>query len=456
VPSQDQDLVQELVARIATLEKTLEEERNNHQNFAKVEPMPDICLVNLPSGSSILTGSTNVITSSISPSPIPQNLRLPSVPDEEDRRDKRDASSSALLRDEVYTTLTAHAQLSFGHHGEFVGRGSFICALYSVSSVNYRLLRRNNMYPREQMSVGPTARFLYATSTNATSACRDTTLGLSSIPPAEREHLIQSLPPKPVATVSFHRFFTKDNWRFGIPEQWFQTACAQMWTALEYPTHDNMQINANWLSLFFAVLAIAVNNSCHSNDSSRADDNRGVEPTDRYFMYAMTARRIAEDDYLNKPNVSIMASAADGTGIGCLAVPLLCCYLAQRGRVSEAWKLVGSGIRTAEAIGMHRDPEWIRWQVMSKDEIHLRRTAWWGLVIWDKYVFVYRNCTQTESSFARMYSYLLGRPHMVRKSVADVAIPSYIEPDGSANRFNRGLVLFTQLADIAEETLEKV
>jgi Fungal specific transcription factor domain len=347
--------------------------------------LPDTSL-NSPSGSSTLT-STDVITPSISPSPIPQNfrVRLPSVPQEDDERDRRDTSPSVFLGDEVYSALTALAQLSFGHHGEFVGRGSFICALHSVSSDIYRFFLCKTNYSCEQISAGPTARFLYATSTNATSAYRDTTLGLSSIPPTEREKLIQSLPPRPVATASLHKFFTQDNWRFGIPEQWFQTACTQMWTALEYPNHHNMQINANWLSLFFSMLASAANNS--GDDSSQADNSRGAEPTDNYFVCAITARRIAEDDFLNKPNVSLMASAADGTVLGCLAVPLLCCYLAQRGRVSEAWKLVGSGIRNAEAVGMHRDPEWTRWQVMSKDEIDLRRIAWWGLVIWDKYVF---------------------------------------------------------------------
>ena len=56
----------------------------------------------------------------------------------------------------------------------------------------------------------------------------------------------------------------------------------------------------------------------------------------------------------------------------------------------------------------------------------------------------------------RILSCLLGRPPMIRKNEVDVAIPPYIEPDGSKNRYNRGLALFIQLADIAEETLEKV
>lgn len=147
------------------------------------------------------------------------------------------------------------------------------------------------------------------------------------------------------------------------------------------PRPHGQQINPNWLSLLFAVLASAPTMTSFPEATAR---DRNIESSDEFFMCAMTARRIAEDDHLNKPSLSLMVSAADGTVLSCLAVPLLCSYLSERGRVSEAWKLVGSGLRNAEAIGMHRDPEWKKWQVMSTDEILLRRRAWWGLVIWDK------------------------------------------------------------------------
>lgn len=38
------------------------------------------------------------------------------------------------LDDMVYSLTSFHAQLSLAHHGEFIGRGSLICALHSVSS----------------------------------------------------------------------------------------------------------------------------------------------------------------------------------------------------------------------------------------------------------------------------------------------------------------------------------
>jgi hypothetical protein len=79
-----------------------------------------------------------------------------------------------------------------------------------------------------------------------------------------------------------------------------------------------------------------------------------------------------------------MVSAADGTVLSCLAAPLLCNYLAERGHASEAWKLVGKAICAATAIGMHQDPGWPYWQVMSEEEKLLRRRAWWGLFVWDR------------------------------------------------------------------------
>lgn len=223
---------------------------------------------------------------------------------------------------------------------------------------------------------------MYAKSTDVISPYRDTTQGFTPDLIAGRiEDLIRNIPPMSITGALTQAFFNNNNWRFGIPEKWFHAACAQMWTALEYPGPHGQQINPNWLSLLFAVLAFAP--TMGSFPEATAKD-RNIESSDEFFMCAMTARRIAEDDYLNKPSLSLMVSAADGTVLSCLAVPLLCSYLSERGRVSEAWKLVGSGLRNAEAIGMHRDPEWKKWQVMSTDEILLRRRAWWGLVIWDK------------------------------------------------------------------------
>lgn len=37
------------------------------------------------------------------------------------------------LAQDIYDATSTLAQLALGHHGEYIGRGSLICALYSVS-----------------------------------------------------------------------------------------------------------------------------------------------------------------------------------------------------------------------------------------------------------------------------------------------------------------------------------
>lgn len=126
------------------MEKALEDQKQQH-GLARVEP--DSTSRNSPSGSSAFT-STDVISSSMSPSPNSRSFELRSVSqhEEDDKRDDRGALTPPLilLGSEVYATLTALAQLSFGHHGEFVGRGNLICALHSVSSAKSLFRSSNN------------------------------------------------------------------------------------------------------------------------------------------------------------------------------------------------------------------------------------------------------------------------------------------------------------------------
>lgn len=180
-------------------------------------------------------------------------------------------------------------------------------------------------------------------------------------------------------------FFKEINWRYGIPKKWFSSTCYQMWTYLQNPTQVH-QLNLHWLCLFFSVLACAP----QPGESSILDARPlNTHDSGTYFLCASVARRLAEDHYLDQPVVPLdpntnPSSPVDGCVLSCLAIPLLCDFLAERGRLSEAWKLVGSGVRTAQSVGMHRDPGSSLWQDMSEEEKNLRRQAWWGLFIWDR------------------------------------------------------------------------
>ncbi|KAF8995492.1 hypothetical protein BDQ17DRAFT_1430384 [Cyathus striatus] len=74
---------------------------------------------------------------------------------------------------------------------------------------------------------------------------------------------------------------------------------------------------------------------------------------------------------------------------------------------------------------------------MSEDERILRRRAWWGLYIWDK-----------------LCSYLLGRPHMVRRQVCDVTLPPVVDADGVRNMFNLGQGLMLKLVNYITDCMD--
>ncbi|KAJ7128969.1 hypothetical protein C8R43DRAFT_896857 [Mycena crocata] len=408
--------IQQLSARIASLEQTVVAERLRNR------PRSDNHLDTL-SGSSPHSSSRGLsLPNDYSPHHSVVSLQSPSSgnspyssPEPYSQEDENEHLAATPLADSVYNAVSTLAQQSLGHHGEYIGKGSSLSALYSIST-----------------KTAP--RLPHVSSTEASVLFQSISPNEQTCPSILR--LIQSLPSNTTVAALCQVFFKDANWRFGIPEAWFHATCADMWNAMRY-TAPQVQINPNWLSLVYAVLAIV-----HRSGLQSISNLNDMESPEQYFSYAMTARRIAESAYLVRPSAT-RASAAQGSVLACLAVPLLCDYLAERGRVSEAWKLVGNAILCAEAVGMHRDPSWREWQkisedIMSDEEKLLRRRAWWGLFIWE-----------------RMYALVLGRPTVIRSHVSDVVVPAPINADGTRNFFNVYQGLFIQLVHLAGETVEK-
>ncbi|KAF8578504.1 hypothetical protein K439DRAFT_1663720 [Ramaria rubella] len=307
---------------------------------------------------------------------------------EEDEDEEDEASPPTPLHRDVHEAAVTLAQLSLAHHGEYVGNGSVLCALHKLGSPANICLR-------------------YSKSTEST--C---TIGNHLTPELNQiQSLIaRGLPPRQVTDILVFAFFDECNWRFGISEKWFRSAYERMWRALDtwgtFVGPGVEQINANWLSLLFAALSLAPSGITGTEMVSR----------EACFTHALSARRLAEDTLLNSFAISSGDSVADGTVLGCFATVLIGSYLASRGRVSEAWKLLGGAIRSAQAAGMHRDPGWAKWQVMSQDERILRSRGWWNLVIGDQ-----------------LYSNVLGRPAMINAEMMDVPPPSPKSSDGSSD-----------------------
>ncbi|KAJ6495658.1 hypothetical protein C8R47DRAFT_367971 [Mycena vitilis] len=401
VPSPVGDSIQQLSARIASLEQTVVAERllNRHDS----SPHSSGRGLSLPNEYSPRNSVVSLQSSSAnSPYSSPE-------PYEEDA----ERLAAAPLPDDVYQTVSSLTQQSLAHHGEYIGRGSSLSALYSISS-----------------QAAP--RLPHVKSTESSALFPSSSTSDQSSPPVLR--LVQCLPSASTVTTLCQIFFKDANWRYGIPEQWFRATCTDMWNAMRY-TVPQVQINPNWLSLLYAVLALAPRNNLDSTSND-------IDSAEQFFSHAMAARRISESAYLVRSS-SARPSAAQGSVLACLAVPLLCDHLAERGRASEAWKLVGQAILYAEAVGMHRDPSWRAWQevsgeIMSGDEKLLRQRAWWGLFVWE-----------------RMYGLVLGRPPLIRQDTADVVVPRPINADGTRNFFNVYQRHLIQLLHLAGETGEK-
>ncbi|KAK7057471.1 hypothetical protein R3P38DRAFT_1175690 [Favolaschia claudopus] len=402
------DSIQELSARIASLEKSVVAERlRNSRN--QYDPTAASSSHSSRLGLPHLDQYSPALSAASLQSPSSENSPY-SSPEPCSQDDEGESLALPFLSNDVHRTVSSLMQHLISQPGEYIGRGSSLSALYSISS-------REDPQLHHVSSTDPAVLFQ--------------PLLPDEQPSSSVLRLIQSLPSSATVASLCQSFFKDVNWCYGIPEQWFLTTCADMWTSVRYSVL-RAQINPNWLCLLYAVLALAPR--CHVDPT--VDDMASAA---QFFEYAMTARRVGESAYLIGPR----GSAAQGSVLLCLAVPLLCDHLAERGYSNEAWKLVGHAILCAEAVGMHRDPSWCAWKkagsedVMGDTEKLLRRRAWWGLFIRE-----------------RMYGLVLGRP-VVRSDIADVLVPAPINADGTRNVFNVYQRHLIQLLSLAGEVVEK-
>ncbi|KAL0956236.1 hypothetical protein HGRIS_002390 [Hohenbuehelia grisea] len=323
------------------------------------------------------------------------------------------AAENTSAGPEIYTIAAALSQVSLAHHGEYIGRGTVFNSLHMLHSPDG-------------------SPFYYAKSTDAIYRSRQLHSNLT-LPAFHStiENLVSSLPSASYIETLSQRFFADGNWMFGIPKEWFYSACTQMYDVLRESTNASQRINPHWLSLLYAILA------CAPHTDAEMTQARVIQPrileSETYFANAMCARRLAEDAYLSTPQFPPIESAADGTVIGCLATGILCAYLSQRALISEAWKLVGTSLRMAQAVGLHRNPQNNMWCVMSESEKLLRMRAWWNLAIWDS-----------------LLSYILSRPTMLRQTYHDVPLPPIQDSTTSpGSMYQYQLIRFIEVLGIA-------
>ncbi|KAH8830901.1 hypothetical protein DL96DRAFT_1594763 [Flagelloscypha sp. PMI_526] len=288
------------------------------------------------------------------PTPLPPNVK----------------EDSCAQSDNIYAAAVNLAKASVvSGAGEYVGQGTIVCSMLKMCEGDVKLP--------------------YAQSTS-----------LYSMQPPHAQSLainslLQRLPPRAECEPALSAFFTHHNWRFGVPEVIFQKNWEMMWQIIA--VHDNIQVNPHWLGLLYSCLSF-----------STTDPVRGPE----YFYNAVTARRIAEDMLLSPaftPNGERKPStSADGVALGCFAAVLQANYLADRGMVSEGWKIVGNAIRAGTSLTAYHYTAWTSFTDMTNDEKLLRRRAWWAMIVFD-----------------RLNSFILGRPSSMTAEQFDIHPPDW-------------------------------
>ncbi|RDX47580.1 hypothetical protein OH76DRAFT_1484503 [Lentinus brumalis] len=346
-----------------------------------------------------------------------------STPDEPGTNTSEHPSDSAELSRydfDVQLAAIRMAHMSLAPQNEYVGGGTVICAIHKLGDPeSYR-------YPYSRSTTAYTLRNAYQPGSNPMTE------------PVQK--LLAGLPSRETVTELVNAFFAERGWQFGLPETWFKNALQRMWAHLDIRclgischmsggcARCTREVNPHWLALLFAVMALA--------------PRRIVGMSARvHFWSAMEARRLIGDIMISTPAYSMAPSECmvHGIVLSCIAACLLAAYLSDRGRVSDAWKIVGCSVRNAQAVGLHRDPGWSKWEKMDREECELRLLAWWFLITSD-----------------RAYSLILGRPTIAGEGTYDVKlVPGAVHGDGSPNPYMHYQHAFIGLMHLVEETVTK-
>lgn len=115
-------------------------------------------------------------------------------------------------------------------------------------------------------------------------------------------------------------------------------------------------------------------------------------------------------------NILTLCEASDLTAVQiCVLVGSFYLYT---GRPNLGFVILGSGIRCAYALGLHREPSWVR---LAEEDIEERRLVWWALFIFDRFAAI-----------------VYGHPCGIREGEFQVETPSNLDingehhPDGTA------------------------
>ncbi|KAG8762065.1 hypothetical protein FRC11_011396, partial [Ceratobasidium sp. 423] len=208
------------------------------------------------------------------------------------------------------------------------------------------------------------------------------------VPPHKLAELVQDLPPKSVADTLVDFYFTHINYtRYPLYEPAFRVSYDSIWT-------NGVRVSpgdARFLPLLFVVMATAVR----------------LAP--EHIAGDLRTRRITSLRYYwSSRRTLTLASAIQNESLELLLARLLSArFLIFDRRITECWSQLGAAVRTAHALGLHRDGAKLG---LDPFQTEYRRRIWSYLYHAD-----------------RTHALLLGRPHSIQDDYTDTLPPMNIE-----------------------------
>ncbi|KAH7914171.1 fungal-specific transcription factor domain-containing protein [Hygrophoropsis aurantiaca] len=212
------------------------------------------------------------------------------------------------------------------------------------------------------------------------------------VSPHKISELLQELPPQRFSDVLVDHYFSSINWtRYPVSEQDFRAAYASLCSnGVGANTND-----ARFLPLLFVVLAISVRLA----PEHLAGDIRTRRVTS--LRYYWSSRRSL-----------LIAAAIQPDSLDIVLTRLLSArFLTFDRRITECWSQLGAAVRTAQALGLHRDAAP---SGLDPAQVENRRRIWSYLYHAD-----------------RSYALVLGRPHAIQDDYTCTLPPLNVDDDFS-------------------------
>ncbi|EIW69211.1 hypothetical protein TREMEDRAFT_31258 [Tremella mesenterica DSM 1558] len=205
------------------------------------------------------------------------------------------------------------------------------------------------------------------------------------VSPHKVQELVQELPPKPFADRVIDWYFTKlDCIRHPIDERSFRNSYEELYSRL--PTVDPSHCRV--LPLLFIVLAVGVRLA--PEPWAGSEDHKKLSSLRMYW----SSRRSM-----------LLATAIEPESLELVSAMYL--VVIHDRRLTECWSQLGASLRTAQALGLHRDGSKLG---LDPFQTEYRRRLWSYLYHADK-----------------LYSLILGRPPSISDEYTDTLPPSNLE-----------------------------